>query len=135
MGITRIPKILTILTQKASNGVGSSLLVNDYKNIFIHIKTASSAQLTVKVQGSFNPPTSAPVFSSTATATNPWFFVASYDLNNPTGTVGATGYVFSGTDGIKGITVNTDGLVWMNLEVSGYAAGNVSAEAIVYTNA
>lgn len=134
MAITRIPKILTLMTSKASNGVGSSILVNDYKNIMIDIATASSANLIVKIQGSYNPPTTAPTFSSAASATNKWFYVATYDLNNPLGVVGSTGYTFSGTDAVKGLAVNVDGLVWLNVEVSSYVAGNVSVNAIVYTN-
>ncbi len=134
MAITRIPKILTLMTSKASNGVGSSILVNDYKNIMIDIATASSANLTIKVQGSYNEPTSAPAFSSTASATNKWFYVATYDLNNPIGTIGSTGYAFSGTDAVKGLTVNVDGLVWLNVEISSYVAGSISVNAIVYTN-
>ena len=41
-----------ILSAKAADGVGDSLLVEDFKHIVLSLNTASSANLTVKFAGS-----------------------------------------------------------------------------------
>jgi len=121
------------MTDKAATGVGSPQLVNDYKNIQIELVSATDANFTAKIQGSFAE--TCPTFSSAASATNPWFYVNSWDLSDITTNVtGATGYSASGTDIVKGILVNTDALRWLNLDVTAYSAGTITATAIVYNN-
>ena len=123
------------MTAKATTGVGSSIVVNDYMNVMLDLSTASSANLTVKIQGSYQDSLTPPTFSSAASGTNRWFYVASYDLSDPTSiVVGNTGYSASGTDIVKGILVNTNGLVWLNCQVTARSAGNITIYAMVYTN-
>lgn len=123
------------MTAKAATGVGSSILVNDYINLQIDLSTASNANLTIKVQGSYMPPDSPPTFSSAASATNRWFYVATYDLNDPSAVItGTTGYSFAGADGVKGILVNVDGLTWLNMEITARAAGSATATLLAYNN-
>ncbi len=135
MSKSRIPKHLTIMTAKATTGIGTPQLVNDYKNIQISLTSQTSANFTAKIQGSFAAPESCPTFSSAASATNPWFYVNSWDLSDITTNVpGATGYAATGTDIVKGILVNTDALVWLNVEITARSAGSINATAIVYNN-
>jgi hypothetical protein len=133
--ITRNVVRQPILTAKAANGVGTPMLVSDYKNILIDLSTTGTATLTVKIQASLNGPTDPPTFGSAASSTNKWFYIHSYDLVNPsTGVVGSTGYVVAGTDIVKGVLVNTDGIQWLNCEVSGRSAGSATAIAVNYDN-
>lgn len=121
------------MTAKATTGIGTPQLVNDYKNIMLSLTSQTSANFTAKIQGSFAE--LAPTFSSAASATNPWFYVNSWDLSDVTTNVaGATGYSATGTDIVKGILVNTDALVWLNMEITARSAGSVNATAIVYNN-
>ncbi len=132
---SRAPKILPILVAKAATGVGNSVIVNDYSNIYLELFTASNANLTVKIQGSFQSATTPPDFSSSVSSTNRWFLLASYDLSDPSAIVpGNTGYATAGTDFVKGIIVNTGGCTWLNIEVTARVAGSVSANAFLYNN-
>ncbi len=122
------------MSAKSTTGVGTAVEVNDYKNIQLDLSSQSNGNFTVKIQGSYAD--TAPTFSSAASATNPWFFVASYDLSDPSSIVtGATGYSTAGTDIVKGILVNTDALRWLNCSITAISAGSVNASAVVYTNA
>lgn len=134
--VTRLPKQLTIMTAKATTGVGTPQLVNDFMNIQVSLTSQSNANFTIKIQGSFAAPDACPTFSSAASATNPWFYVNSWDLSDVTTNIpGATGYSATGTDIVKGILVNVDALVWLNMEITARSAGSVNATAVVYTNA
>lgn len=124
----------SILSAKAANGVGTTISgVSDFKNLELELTSASSANLTVKVQGSFAE--TAPDFSTAASATNPWFYVALYDLESPGAIInGSTGIVFAGTDAVYGLIANVDGLQHINAIVSGYAAGNATLKLNAYDN-
>ncbi len=132
---SRIPQRRAILTAKAANGVGTTMMVNDFQNIVVQIATTGSATLTVKVQGSLADPKTPPDFASAATAANPWTFIAAYDFVDPTSVIaGGTGIATTATDIVKNILVNTKGLVHLNLQGSGWSVGTVSATAITYNN-
>jgi len=123
------------MSAKATTGVGTPQLVNDFKNIQLSLTSQTSANFTAKIQGSFAAPESAPNFAAAASATNPWFFVNSWDLSDITTNVtGATGYAATGTDIVKGILVNTDALVWLNVSITAISAGSVNATAVIYNN-
>lgn len=133
--ITRIPKQIPIMTAKAATGVGSTALVNDYKNVALLVTTAGNATLTVKVQGSLAAPENPPDFSSAASSSNPWTYVASYDMSDPSSVItGPTGISASGTDVVRQVIVNTDELVHLNASVTSRSAGSVNVVAVAYNN-
>lgn len=135
MGFSRVPVRQTIMTSKATTGVGSTVTINDYQNDLLQIATAGNANLTIKIQGSLAAPTSPPDFSAAATATNPWAYLACYDLNDPsTIIVGSTGISFTGTDAVKNLVINTDGIVHLNASVTARVAGSVSVTSVSYNN-
>lgn len=142
MPVTRASSRYTILNAAAANGIGSPINVSDYQHVLIAIGTAAASTLTVKVQGAIeNPvPTSVgvsnvPDFSSAASVTNHWTFLHSFDLDANTGVAGSTGYPVSASTIFKTVKVNTSGLDWLNLQVSGRTAGSVTAWVVGYTNA
>lgn len=129
---SRIPQRETILNAKAAVGFGTTVAVASHMNLMIELAATGGANLTVKIQGSLSA--TQPDFTAAATATNRWAYIASYDYNDPSSVVvGATGFVIA-ADTVKNILVNTDGINWLNMHVTAYAAGSVSADAIMFNN-
>ena len=131
---TRIPQYESVLNEKASTGVGTAFQVSDFKNIQLELFTSGNANLTVKIQGSLRGPNNQPDFSIAASSTNRWDYLAVWDLNPSTLIPGSTGIAVTGTDIVKNLLVNVDGIVWLNCVVTAHAAGTVSANAVVYNN-
>lgn len=130
---TRYPFRQTIVTAQDATGTGNAVNVQDFMNIQLEISTETSADLTVNIQGSFAD--TAPDFSTTATTANPWTYIASYDYNDPSSViVGATGIVYTGTDAVRNLLVNVDGLAWVNVTVTAYAAGTVTVKCLSFNN-
>lgn len=128
----RYVQVETILSAKAANGVGTTIDVRDYQNIIVSIASASNANLTVKCQGSSSD--TSPTFSSAASVTNVWDYIAMYEMRGATLVAGGTGKVYAGADATNLYMVNANGLTFLNFEVSGYAAGNVTVKATLFTN-
>lgn len=114
----------TCLSAKAANGVGLAIPVSGFGNIGIEIYTANNANLTIKAQGTMKEV--APDFSAAASATNVWSYIQMIDYINDGNINGNTGIVFSGTDGVKHLKMNIDELSFVNFEVSGRTAGNIT---------
>lgn len=121
-----------ILNAAAAASTGSVVSVADHRNVNLQIGTASSANLTVKIQGSFSD--TVPTFSSAATVSNHWDYIACYDLNTGLLVAGDTGFVVTGTDDFVNYKVNTDGLKWICATVTARSAGSVTVKADLYDN-
>jgi len=120
----------TILDAKAATGIGSTLNVEDYKHIILAIGTATSANLTVKIQGSISD--EAPTFSSAQSVANHWDYVQCKDLEDQASIDGDTGFSVTGTDDFRLIEVNTNGLKWINAVVTVRSAGSVTVKALPF---
>ena len=121
------------LDAQAATGKGNGVYVGDFRHVVIHLVTASSANLTVKVMGSAS--SSEPTWTSAASSTNHHTLMESYDSSDSSSAVtGATGHVWAGTDAARTIFVNSDGLKWLNLDVSARSAGNVTAYIVGFNN-
>lgn len=128
----KLTKQQTILLSQAATGTGATIAVQDWDEIILEVATASSANLTLLVQGSTSE--TAPIFGSAKTSTNVWDYLAYEDCdatssNAPTVTAGATGFVFSGTDDVRQVRVKMKGLRWLSATVSIRSAGNVTIKA------
>lgn len=132
----RWPNSQNILVGASSTPTtGTPINVRDFKNILLSLATANSANLTVKVQGSILDSDLPPDFSATATLSNRWDYVACFNLIDPTTVVaGGTGFSATGTDIVRNILVNTDGLVWLCATVTAYSAGDVTVDSISFNN-
>lgn len=122
----------TIFSAQAATGTGSTIGVADYKNIQLQVGTASSANLTVKIQGSMSE--TAPDFSAAATVANHWSYLGYWNLDTIASTVGSTGIVASGTDIFQNLLVNVDGLRWLCATVTARSAGSVTVVAFMRPN-
>lgn len=130
--MNRPTELKVILNAAAAASTGSVVSVADYRNVNLQIGTASSANLTVKIQGSFSD--TVPTFSSAATVSNHWDYIACYDLNTGLLVAGDTGFVVTGTDDFVNYKVNTDGLKWICATVTARSAGSVTVKADLYDN-
>lgn len=132
-----------------ANGVGSNgyvctapkvPLVSDFRHALLHLNTASSGDMTVKLAGSFGKNLAdtsdghgdAPNFGATQSDTNPYSFIAGVNLEDGAIIEGDTGVVASGTDIIRAIEVNTDGLKYFTLLPTAWAAGAITAKLTLY---
>jgi len=117
-----------ILTAKGADGIGTTALVEDYKNIMLSFATdgGSDAALTVKFQGSIQ--TSEPTFSAAQTATNHWDYIEVIDVEDGTFIDGDTGIAVAGADEYRLFEVNTNGLKWINAVVSSRTQGEVTVK-------
>lgn len=129
----RITNSYNILSAATANGVGNTVSnANDFQNLQLSVASASTADLTLRIQGSTQA--LAPDFSSAAAVGNQWDYVGFYDYNTATFTSGNTGLVFTGTDLFPNLLVNVDGLRWLNCEISGYVAGELTVSAMMMSN-
>lgn len=135
---TRRPKRHTFLDDVSATGAGTAMLVSNYRHITVLIATENSANLTVKCKGavSISQDGSSPVTDWTAAAsvTNLYSTIGMYDYEDATLKDGDTGIVLTGTDDVIILTVNTDGLDYLNFDVTAYTAGNLNVSAVAYTN-
>jgi len=135
---TRRPKIHQFLSDVTSTGAGTEMFVSNYRHITVLISTENSANLTVKCKGSVsttghgvNPVTD---WTAAASVSNPYSAIGMYDYEDATLKDGDTGIVLTGTDDVIILTVNTDGLDFINFDVTAYTAGNLNVSAVAYTN-
>lgn len=127
----RVTPALPMLTAKAATGSGISLLVEDFIHMILAMNTASSANLTVKVQGSISD--TEPAWGSAQSPSNSWDYVQIKDLEDGSAIDGDTGFAPAGTDDNRLFEVNVNGLKWLNLIVTARSAGSVTAIAKGFT--
>lgn len=121
------------INAKAATGVGNTIDVRDFRNAVISLGTASSGSMTVKIYGAIGD--TAPTFSSAASATNQWQTIDLAPLN-AAGVItdGDTGLVWSGTDKVELVEVNTNALDFLVVVVTAYTAGTVTGSMTLTTN-
>lgn len=133
MSITsRRPSNHLFFDAQAATGAGTTVNVADWRHITIAVATANSANLTVKLQGSIAE--TAPAWASAAALDNEWDFVAMFDYEDAVLVEGDTGLAFTGTDDVRLLTVNVDGLRFINFRVTAYAAGDVTVRGLSFNN-
>lgn len=129
---TRKPQ--TLLNAKAGTGsdLTGGIFVGDWRHIIIYIASASSANLTVKFQGSISE--SAPDFTAAQSVSNVWDYVQIKDLEDASAVDGDTGIAFAGTDDVRMFEVNVNGLQWFNANVTARAAGSVTVKLVGFAD-
>lgn len=125
-------KEYTIMDAKAATGIGNIIYVGDFRHIILSFNTASSANLTAKVQGSIAE--DAPTFTSAQSATNSWDYVQIKDLEDGTSIDGDTGFAPAGTDDHRMFEVNTNGMRWITVNITARSAGSLTVKLRAYEN-
>lgn len=124
--------LYTILSAKAATGIGTTVDVEQWDEIYLEFATADSANLTVKLLGSISE--SSPDFSAAKSVSNMYDFLAYTDADTvaselPDATSGATGIAVAGTDDFRILKIVCKGIKWLNAEVTARAAGSVTVKA------
>ena len=99
----------TVLDASATTTWGTTILVNDYRNIGFELSTNATSG-TIKFACSYQ--NTAPTFSETASATNTWDYVETIDLEDGSSYDGDTGYVITNDTGVRNLTVNSNVFKW-----------------------
>jgi len=121
------------LTNVSSVQDGVALNVSKFKNIVIFIHGFGSPNLTAKIKGSIAD--TEPDWGSSSNIGNPWNFIQSTDINNQASpTVGSTGIIYSGTQGVRMYQVDTSALEWINVSLTARVAGSIHAMGKAYSN-
>jgi hypothetical protein len=122
--------LITILDAKDATGTGLTADVASWQHLVLQVGSASSANLTIKVQGSMG--NDAPTFSSAQSVSNHWDYIQCVDLEDGSLLDGDTGLAFSGTDDFRHIEVNVNGLKFLNVTVTARSAGSVTVKLICF---
>lgn len=128
----------TILNAKNSTGIGSVILVEDFRHINLVIATAGMGvgdSIVVKVQGSMSA--DAPAFGSAKSVTNLWDYIDAKEMENTVDFDGDTGITFTDSSDVRQFSVNVDGLRWLSLEVttlSDTTNTSITAKAKLYND-
>lgn len=126
-------KVYTIMSAKATTGVGSFIDVKDFRNVVVSIATTGSANFTVKCQGGIGD--DCPAFASSASPTNAWDYLELATLADSSAPVrGATGVVASGTDICKLYEVNINGVDWLTFNITAISAGSITIKVTCVDN-
>lgn len=132
MAYSRKTKIATCLDGADSTGWGTTIDVRGFRHIILQFGTTNSTNATTKFAGSVSE--TAPTFSSAASPTNHWDYVGSYDLEDGAFIDGDTGIALTGTDDVRNLLINVEGLEWLNCNVTAYSAGNITVAVRAYDN-
>ena len=116
-----------ILNAKASTGVGVTMLVEDFEDLMLSVNSESSANLTVKFQGSIQE--GAPDFAAAQTKDNAWDNIQVRDMQNASSLDGDVGLALAGSDDHRIFMMNVAGLRWINAIVTARSAGAVTVLA------
>lgn len=125
-------KEYTIMSAKAATGIGNNIFVEDFRHCVISVNTASSANGTLKFQGSIAE--SAPDFSAAQSVSNSWDYVEVKDLQDGSAIDGDTGVAPAGTDDHRLFEVNINGLRWLNARLTAYSAGAFTVKVRLYND-
>lgn len=99
--------------------------------IAFSLATASSANLTVKFQGSQQD--TPPDFTAAQSASNMWDYIEVIDLEDGAFIDGDTGIAMAGTDDFRNLSANVEAMKWVNAIVTARAAGSVTVNAQLWS--
>lgn len=115
-----------------ATSTGTSYFVPDMQHLLLTLASASSANFTVKFQGSQSD--TCPDFSSARSVTNRWEYINVKDYQNNATIDGDTGVAFAGTDDVRMFEYNTNGLKWVCATITARSAGTVTLLLQTYSN-
>jgi len=120
-------KLQDILSNVAADGFGQAMGVIDFDTVCLTIDTANSANMKIEVFGT--PEDTEPTWASAQSLTNRYYELQTVNYDDGDTVDGSTGITLAGTDTHRYIEINTNLLSFINIEISGYAAGNITVSA------
>ena len=132
--MARISHYELAYSAQSASGTITGFHVGDYRNVVVTISTASSFAGTIKFQGAIRKTGdqktivdfSDGVNVNDGTTTNPWMYIQCIDLENATAFDGDTGVVYSGTDGIRIVELNTNSFEYFGIHFTAITAGTAT---------
>jgi len=121
-----------IMDAKATVGIGTPYSVPDFMNLLFTLSSASSANFTIKFQGSMSDVV--PDFAAARSNTNRWDYIQVKDYQNGAAIDGDTGIAFAGTDDVRIVEANVNGLKWICAEITAISAGSASLRLQAFSN-
>ena len=133
MSQSRGDQLRTIMDAKTDTGVGTTILVADYRHLVVSI-TPTAATATVKCAGSIA--NAEPNFAGAVSATNEHDFIEMVDLEDQSNIIdGDTGVVFAGAiTESRMFEVNTNGLKWLTFNTTAISAGDLTIRIRPFKN-
>jgi len=124
----------TILDAKATTGVWTSILMQDFRNAVLSFATDGwgTAALTVKFQWSIQE--EAPDFSAAQSVTNNWDYIEVIDLQSGTAIDWDTWVTVATADDYRLFEANVNGLRWLNARVTTRTQWEVTIKARLFDN-
>ena len=120
------------MSAKGTTGIGTPEYVPDFMHIMMTLSSQTSANFTIKFQGSFSD--SQPDFAAAQSATNRWDYIQVKDYQNNAAIDGDTGVAFVGTDDVRQFEYNVNGLKWVCATITAIAAGSVNLHLQKFSN-
>lgn len=121
-----------IFSAANATATGTAYKVTDFQHAMLALSSASSANFTIKFQGSFSD--TVPDFSAARSATNRWDYIQVKDYQNNAAIDGDTGVAFAGTDDVRMFEFNTNGLKWVCATITARSAGTVTLHLSGFSN-
>lgn len=125
----------TIFDAKASAGVGKVIPCQDFRHAVLAFATSGNANLTIKFAGAVCDGATdgqPPDFGAAQSPTNIWDYIEVTDLQDGTPIDGDTGISLSGTDDVRLLQMNIDGLKYLTGIITARSAGAVTLKVILF---
>lgn len=124
-----------ILTAKAATGIGTPMKVSSWRHVVLQLSATVNTTATVKIQASASE--ALPNFAAAQSPTNHWDYIAVYDLQDASLIAGDTGIALNNdtaANNTRQYLVNSDVMQWINVEVTAYTDGAVTAVGVATDN-
>jgi len=123
---------MLIMNALAETGIGTPYSMPDFRNLMMTLSSASNANFTIKFQGSMSD--TVPNFAAAQSNTNRWDYIQVKDYQNNATIDGDTGIAFAGTDDVRIVEANTNGLKWICAVITARSAGAISLRLQAFSN-
>lgn len=132
MSYREVTQIHTFHNATTTNAFGVPMEVADYQNVVVAV-TGTNATVLFQgaIQDSSDAPLTAPDFTAASSATNQWAYMDVVDYQDDSKNPGNTGIAIT-TAVTRIFEFNTNGLSWVNIQVSGNT-GTVTARGKAYS--
>lgn len=118
--------------------IGRNIPIEDFRHAVISFHGSSSANMTVKFQGSIGKSTTAPDdcpdFSASSAYNNSWDYMMVIDLEDNNPIDGDTGIAQAGTSLHRMFEMNINGLKWINAQVTAWSAGGTTIRVRLFND-
>lgn len=119
---------LKILDAVVANGIGTPILVVDFRHLLLTYDTTGTTTATTKIQGSLQH--TMPDFNAAQSPSNQWDFLKITDLEDGSSLDGDVGIALSGADANRQFEVDTNAIRWLCAKVTGWTQGALTLQAM-----